>query len=67
MQVAAEVKRVLSKNPAKVLSKHFKLSFSKSGKKKPITETEVKEATDRSKSFWGSLIDPFRNTRDGRN
>lgn len=57
MQIAAEVRRVLSKDPTKILTKNFQLTFTrkKDDGKKVITEEDIAEATARSKSFWGAL------------
>lgn len=51
MQIAQEVKRVLSKKPGKVKLKDFLILFNKP-KKKPLT---LEEKTAESKSFWGLM------------
>ena len=55
MQIAAEVRRVLHKQPNTVRAQDFELKFGKS-KKKEITAENAKERARRSKAFFGSLI-----------
>jgi|TARA_R110000824_G_scaffold89320_1_gene219036 hypothetical protein len=52
MQIAQEVKRVLSKRPTKIKMKDFFLTFGNPEKKKTLT---LEEKTKESKSFWGLL------------
>lgn len=54
MQIAAEVRRVLSKKPRDILLSHFKLLFTR---EKPVTE-EVKQEQKLfwSKSHWLGML-----------
>jgi hypothetical protein len=54
MQVAAEVRRVLSKKPDKILLNHFKIKFSREAAEgSPIS---VEDATKKAKSRWGLAL-----------
>lgn len=52
MQIAQEVKRVLSKKPSKIKLKDFTLTFGKTQEKPSLTK---EEKTVESKSYWGLL------------
>jgi len=50
MQIAAEIRRVLSKNPRQIKLNDFELSFNT---RTPLPDTEAKRrATEQSKAKW---------------
>jgi hypothetical protein len=53
MQVACEVRRVLSKKPEKIQPHHFKLRFRRDGQAPPA---DPREAAARSKSRWLAAV-----------
>ena len=53
MQIACEVRRVLSKKPADVHLDHFKLKFKRQTPSKPETQ---EEAASKAKSKWLSML-----------
>lgn len=51
MQIAAEIRRVLSKQPNKIKLEHFKLSTA--GKPAPVQQ---RETVEQSKARWAGLV-----------
>lgn len=53
MQIAAEVRRVLAKNPSKIKNDHLKIKFVKVEPKKKLTK---EEATKAAKARWSGIL-----------
>ena len=54
-QIAAEIRRTISKYPKKIKLQDFLLKF-KNKKRDKMSELDLKEKTRRSKSFWKALV-----------
>jgi hypothetical protein len=56
-QIAAEIRRVLRKNPAAVKLEHFLLKFKGGGDNhKPLSEVDKKQRVAWSKARWTALV-----------
>lgn len=58
MQIAQEVRRVLSKNKSKILLKHFRIKFGRKKDKenRQPTREELNEATRKSRAGWFARV-----------
>lgn len=64
MQVAAEVRRVLAKEPGRIKVGDFKLRFSASGQRE-LTDEEQAQADAMSKARWRSFLGKPTAAADG--
>jgi hypothetical protein len=64
MQVAAEVRRTLVRNPAKVDANDFQLKFKVRGEEKPVTPEQFKKNVEANKKMWLGIVGAARPTEE---